>query len=82
MTPPLTKDERRTLRAHPISESSPISAETYERLLAAIERASPGKWRRAVDVCPVAVNYTIDNEPDALETIRRIEKREAREQVR
>jgi hypothetical protein len=62
-------------RRTPEIGSRPISAETYERLLAALETVYPGKWRRAVDVCPVAVNKTIDNEADALETIRRIEER-------
>lgn len=40
---------------------------------AALERVYPGKWRRAVDVCPVAVNKTIDNEMDALATIAKID---------
>jgi hypothetical protein len=62
-------------RTSPRASDPPITSETYERLLAALERVYPGKWRRAVDVCPVAVNKTIDNEEDALETIRRIEER-------
>ena len=56
-------------------DTTPITRETYERLVAALEIVYPGKWRRAVDVCPVAVNKTIDNEADTLETIRRIEER-------
>jgi hypothetical protein len=53
----------------------PITCATYARLCAALEHVYPGKWRRSVDVCPVAVNKTIDNETDALETIKRIEAR-------
>jgi hypothetical protein len=33
-----------------------------------------GKWRYAVEVCPNAVVKTVDNEADAIETIRRIRK--------
>ena len=46
----------------PNLETTPITRETYERLCAVLEIVYPGKWRRAVDVCPVAVNKTIDNE--------------------
>lgn len=56
-------------------ESKAIKPETYERLIAALEKVYPGKWWRAVEVCPVAVVKTIDNEADALETILRIEER-------
>lgn len=56
-------------------DDPPITPETYERLLVALEAVYPGKWRRTVDVMPVAVCKTIDNERDALETIRRIEER-------
>ena len=62
-------------RSHPDWKSEPITTETYDALLSALEKAYPGKWRRSVDVCPVAVNKTIDNEADALETIRRIEEK-------
>jgi len=50
-----------------------MSAELQERLIAALEARYPGRVRRSVDVMPVAVNKTIDNEADALETIRRCE---------
>lgn len=56
---------------------APMKRETFERLLAAVERTYPGKVRMVVEVCPVAVQKTIDNEADALETIRRIEEHEA-----
>jgi hypothetical protein len=58
-------------RPRTVPKGEPIKPETFERLLEALERHYPGKVRRAVDVCPVAVNKTIDNEADALETIRR-----------
>lgn len=61
------------MRKHPDPRSQPISEATYAKLLRVLERVYPGRWRRAVDVCPVAVNHTIDNQADALETIRRIE---------
>lgn len=66
----------RRVRTIPDRWPEAISHETYERLLEVLEEVYPGKWRRAVDVCPVAVNKTIDNESDALETIRRIEAKE------
>ena len=56
-------------------DDEPISPETFTELLLEIERANPGKWRRMVAVCPVAVEHVIDNEADARETIRRIRKR-------
>ncbi len=59
-------------RVTPDRNSLPIRPETYGLLLAALERVYPGKWRRAVDVCSMAVNKTIDCEADALETIHRI----------
>lgn len=62
-------------RSTPDPKSKPITPETYERLLVALERVYPGKWRRSVDVMPVAVCKTIDNEADALETIRRVEEK-------
>lgn len=54
--------------------TQPMSAETQERLMVALEHHYPGRVRRAVDVMPKAVNKTIDNEADALETIRRCEE--------
>ena len=65
------------VRQTPTPHDTPIAPETFERLIKAIDSVYPGKWRRALDVCPVAVNKTIDNEADALETIRRIEARES-----
>ena len=62
-------------RTHPNWKSAPITENTYNILLFELEKAYPGKWRRAVDVCPVAVSKTIDNEKDALDTIRRIKER-------
>ena len=63
---------KRTHRTAPDLKAEPIRAATYARLLVALDLVYPGKWRRAVDVCPVAVNKTIDCEADALKTIRRI----------
>lgn len=60
------------MRYAPARGSEPMSLETQERLIAALEKRYPGKARRAVDVCPVAVNKTIDNEADAQETLRRL----------
>jgi len=58
------------VRKHP--DSQPITAETFERLCAAVESRHPGKWWRALEVCPVAVVKTIDNEEDAKATIEMI----------
>lgn len=60
-------------RKTPDPKSRPITPRTFERLLVALEKVYPGKVRRAVDVMPAAVNKTIDNEEDALETIARVE---------
>ena len=62
----------RKVRTAPEIGAAPITEATYRKLLQCLERRYPGKWRRAVDVCPVLVNKTIDNQADALETIRRI----------
>lgn len=75
IVPPRSQNVRGyDLRTVPDFRSTPITAETYERLLAALERVYHGKWRRAVDVCPVAVTKTIDNEADALATIAKIDR--------
>jgi hypothetical protein len=65
----------RAIRSHPNYKTAPISEETFVELLAALDQVYPGKWRRAVDICPAFVSKTIDNEADALETIQRIEER-------
>jgi len=62
-------------RTGPDWKSEPITAATYSELVSCLDSVYPGKWRRSIDVCPVAVNKTIDNEKDALETIRRIKER-------
>lgn len=63
------------IRNHSDYRAAPISEATYVRLLSALDQVYPGKWRRAVDICPAFVSKTIDNEADALETIQRIEER-------
>ena len=57
--------------------SRPMTQETQERLIAALEAQFPGEGKvwRVVEVCPVAVVKTIDNEDDALTTIANIERR-------
>lgn len=62
------------MRDTPNMDDKAIQPRTYQRLLLCLESVYPGKWRRSVDVCPVAVNKTIDNEIDARETIERIEQ--------
>lgn len=62
-------------RQHTDPASPPITADTYERLVSALESVYPGRVRRTIEVTPVAITKTIDNETDALETIRRIEER-------
>lgn len=54
-----------------------IKPETAEKLYALLEKRWPGKVWRVIEVCPVAVVKTIDNERDALETIRRLEEAES-----
>ena len=58
--------------------TKPITADTYAELIARLEERYPGKVRRTVEVCPVAVINTIDNEDDALETIVRLKRRSAK----
>ena len=48
--------------------------DTAKRLYDALERRYPGKVWRVVEVCPVAVVKTIDNEADAQETLRRLDE--------
>lgn len=57
--------------------SEPIDPTTYDRLIAALEEKYPGKVRRAVCVMPGAVEKVIDNEADALETIRRCQRKDS-----
>ena len=52
--------------------STPIQPETFARLVTVLETSYPGKVRRVVEVCPVAIVKTIDNERDALTTIRNV----------
>lgn len=54
--------------------SKPISEDLAQRLYCALEKRYPGKVWRTIEVCPIAVVKTIDNEADALETIRRLEQ--------
>lgn len=49
-----------------------MSADTFAACYAALEQVYPGKVRRVIEVTPVAVQKTIDNEADACETLRRI----------
>ena len=60
-------------------ETPPITEATFTRLLELLTQRYPGQWWRVVEVCPDAVVKTIDNEVDALETIRRLEARLAEE---
>jgi len=50
--------------------SKPISEDLAQRLYHALEQRYPGKVWRVIEVCPEAVVKTIDNEDDALETLR------------
>lgn len=54
-------------------KGKPISEDLLQHLCHALEQRYPGKVRRALLVCPVAVEHVIDNEADARETIRRLE---------
>lgn len=63
-----SEDMRTTKRAN----STPITRDTAERLYDALEAKFPGKVWRCIEVCPVAVVKTIDNEADAFETLRRL----------
>lgn len=54
-------------------KSAPIKKTTQERLIRLLEGRYPGKVWRVVEVCPVAVVKTIDNERDALATLRNLE---------
>jgi hypothetical protein len=49
-----------------------IPPELFEQVFAAVEKKYPGRVRRALLVCPVAVEKVIDNESDARETLRRL----------
>ena len=54
----------------------PMSANTCERLVTLLEARYPGCVRRSVEVCPDVVIKIIDNEADALLTIRNLESAE------
>ena len=54
--------------------SLPMTEATARKLYDALEQKYPGKVWRAIEVCPVAVVKTIDNEHDALETLRRLKE--------
>lgn len=54
---------------------SRMSSDTAERLYQELEAIHPGKVRRVVEVCPVAVLKTIDNEEDAQQTLDNIASR-------
>lgn len=58
--------------------AKPISEDLAQRLYHALEQRYPGKVWRAIEVCPVAVVKTIDNEADALETLRRLQEGDRR----
>lgn len=68
----------RKIRTHKVARSRPMSARTANRLFDALERRYPGKVWRVVEVCPVAVVKTVDNEADAQETLRRLANAEGR----
>lgn len=53
-------------------DSPHITEETAAKLFSALSKKYPGKVWRVIEVCPVAVVKTIDNERDALETLRRL----------
>ena len=46
-----------------------MCAETFVHLYALLEARYPGRVRRVLEVTPVAVQKTIDNEADAQQTI-------------
>jgi len=60
----------------PPPDAERMSIVTAERLFTLLEARYPGKVWRVVEVCPVAVVKTIDNEFDAQLTIRNLEKLE------
>lgn len=62
------------MRTSKAMSSPPMTAETAEKLYAALDALHPGKVWREIVVCPVAVLKTIDNEIDALRTLKNIEK--------
>ena len=51
-----------------------MKEETLKELARLLEQVYPNKWRYCIDVMPVAVMKTIDNEEDAQETIRKLKK--------
>lgn len=69
-----------TLRQHKATDSTPMTAGTFDRLLGLLEARYPGKVWRVVEVCPGTVVKTIDNEEDALVTCANLEAAKARGQ--
>lgn len=55
-------------------DSPHMREETAAKLYSALQKKYPGKVWRVIEVCPVAVVKTIDNERDALETLRRLKE--------
>lgn len=71
----LTKDpSERKIRRHADFAEPGITEKTYARLVTLLELRYPGKVRRVVEVCPVAVVKIIDNEADAVVTIENLER--------
>lgn len=66
----MTKGSSRNTARWDVDEAIP--AELFEQVFEAVEKKYPGRVRRALLVCPVAVEKVIDNEPDARETLRRL----------
>lgn len=56
-------------------DSLPIQRETFEILYQELESRYPGKVRRILEIAPVAVTVTIDNEDDARQTLNNIKRK-------
>lgn len=52
----------------------PIGEDLLQRLYHALEQKYPGRVRRALLVCPVAVEKVIDNAADAHQTLENIRR--------
>ena len=68
------KDNRIDKTASSTWNKPRITIKTMGELIKWVEKAYPNNWRMCLDVCPVAIIKTIDNEEDAKETIKRIKK--------
>lgn len=64
----------RRLRQAKTMDSTPMKVETAERLFTLLNVRYPGHVWRVIEVCPVSVVKTIDNETDALTTIANLER--------